>query len=103
MQRRPAFFQCFAAQRGAHFGIGFGHVVEPVHQSLEIQHGAAHQQGQFAARGDVTDQDFGIVYKFSGAVGMQRVAYVDQVVRHRRLLGRCRLGRANVHAAIHQG
>ena len=40
-------------QLGAHRGVGRRHGVEPVEPGLEVQHGAAHQQRQLAARVDL--------------------------------------------------
>jgi hypothetical protein len=82
MQRGPALRGRFIGQRGAHGGVGLGHVVQAVEQRLEVQHGAAHQQRQLAARADLIDQARGIGHELGGAVGLQRVADVDQVVRH---------------------
>ena len=79
------------------------HVVQAFHKGLEVQHGATHQQRQFAARSDVCHQAPRIDGKFSRAVGVQRVADVDQMVRHRCQLFCRGFGCANVHAAVNQG
>ena len=102
MQRRPAGHGGLAGQLGAHARIGFGHGVEPAGQRLEIKHGAAHQERQLAARPDLLHQAFGVGHEFGGAVGLQGIAYVDQVVRHRSQLAGAGLGGADVHAAVHQ-
>ena len=102
MQRGPAFGARPGFNFGANGGVGAGHVVQPVKQCLEVQHGAAHQQRQLAASVDVGDEPRSVSCKFSRAVGMQRVADIDQVVRHAGQLSRRRLGRADVHAPVHQ-
>ena len=77
MQCSPAFFSGFLFDGGADGGVGGGHIVQPVEQRFEIQHRSAHQQRQFAPRGDVMDKRGGIAHKFGGAVGVERVADVD--------------------------
>jgi hypothetical protein len=52
VQRGPAL-AAPGLQPRAHGGVGGGHVVNAVEQRLEIQHGAAHQQRQGAARADL--------------------------------------------------
>ena len=88
---------------GAHFGVGGGHVVNAVQQRLEVQHGAAHQQGQCTTGADLGNEARGVLHKLGSAVGLQRVADVDEVVGHGSALCRCGFGGANVHAAVHQG
>ena len=55
------------------------------------------------ARADFTDQTLGVSHKLSGAVGLQGIENVDQVVRYGGLLVAGGFGGANVHAAIDQG
>ncbi len=103
MQRGPALLGGLRFQLRAHVGVGGGHVVNAVEQRLEVQHGAAHQQRQRAARADLGHQPGGVLHKLGRAVGLQRVADVDEVVRHGgKLVGRG-LGGADVHAAVDQG
>ena len=102
VQRRPSLPARLRLQRGAHGRIGLGHGVQAVDQGLEIEHGAADQQGQAAARRDGGDQRLRVAGKLGGAVGLQRVADVDQVVRHGGAFCGRGFGRADVHAAIDQ-
>ncbi len=82
MQRRPALARRLRFQFGAHGRVGLGHRVESVEPGLEVQHGAAHQQRELAARIDLAHQPPGVGQELGGAVGLQRIADVDQVVRH---------------------
>jgi len=103
MQGRPALLGRLGFDLGAHLGVGGGHVVNAIKQGLEVQHGAAHQQWQCAARADLGDEPGGVLHKLGGAVGLQRIADVDEVVRHGGALVGRGLGGANVHAPVHQG
>ena len=100
MQRRPAVRCGLGVDRGPHLRVAFGQRIEPVEQGLHIQHRAAHQQRGTAARVDLGDQARGVGGEARGGVRVGRFDDVDQVVRHTRALGRARLGRADVHAAI---
>ena len=102
MQGRPAVGGGFKRQGRAHGRVSLGHVVQAVEQGFEVQHGAADQQRQFAARANVFNQLLCVLYKFSSAVSFERVANVNQVMFDRGQLGGARLGRANVHAPVHQ-
>jgi hypothetical protein len=79
----PAVRGGFGVDARAHGRIGRGHGVDAVEQRLEIQHGAAHQQRQRAARADLADEPRGIGHEGGGAVALARIEDVDQVVRHR--------------------
>lgn len=103
MQGRPAFVGGFGLQYSTQGRVGLGHVVQAVAQGLEIKHGAADQQGQLAACIDLGDQPPGIGHKLRRAIGLQRVADIDQVVRHGGQFGAAGFGRAYVHAAVDQG
>jgi hypothetical protein len=103
VQGGPAAFTRFGVDLRAQGGVCGRHGVQPGEQRLEVQHGAADQQRPPPARLDFADQARGVAHELGRAVGLQRVADVDQVVRHRRPLGRSRLGGADVHAAVHQG
>ena len=82
MQRRPALARRLRFQFGAHGRVGLRHRVESVEPGLEVQHGAAHQQRELAAGIDLAHQSLGVGQELGGAVGLQRIADVDQVVRH---------------------
>ncbi|MOA13784.1 hypothetical protein D3C78_1338470 [compost metagenome] len=100
MHAMPADGSGLCFELGAHGRIGRGHVVHAVEQGLEVQHGAADQQRQRTARADFGDQALGILDELGGAVGLQRVADIDQVVGHGGLLGSRWLGRTDIHAAV---
>ncbi|MCY1515204.1 hypothetical protein D9M68_497800 [compost metagenome] len=102
MHGRPAERGGFGVQARAHGGVGRGHGVDAVEQRLEVQHGAAHEQRQRAARADGVDEPRGVGDEGGGAVAVARIEDVDQVVRHRGLLGGGGLGGADVHAAVDQ-
>ena len=82
MHARPAKLSGFLLQFGPNLCIRRRHVVQAVKQCFEIQHRAAHQQRQMTASGDFYYQTRGVFDKFSGRVGLQRVANIDQMVRH---------------------
>ena len=103
MERGPAPFGGFLVQRGAEGGVGLWQVRQPLGQGFEIQHGAAHQQRNLAACGDVVHTAAGIVGKLRRRIGLGGRQQVDQVMRHGGLLGGGGLGRANVHFAVNQG
>ena len=99
---RPALRRGLLLQPGADGRVGRGHIVQPLLQRLEVQHAAAHQQRQLAALVDLAYQTPRIAHKLGCAIRLQRVADVDQVVRHRRAFGQRGFGRADVHAAVDQ-
>ena len=103
VQSRPTEGAGLRFNISAQGGVGGRHVVQPVNQCLVIQHGATHKQRQFAPRRDVCHQALGIAGKLGGAVGVQRVTDVDQVVRNPRQFRRGRLGGADIHASVNQG
>ncbi len=102
VHRRPAFLLRLGFDGGAQDGLRRWHGVYAVEQGFDIQHGPAHQQRQAIAPGDLADQGLRVLHKFGGAVGLQRIADVDQVVRHRGQFGGARFGGANVHATVDQ-
>ena len=103
MHGGPAQLGGLRVQHGAHVGVGCGHIVEPVHQRLEIQHGAAHQQRYGLAGADFIDQLLRVAHELGRAVGLQRIDDVDEVMRDGGQLCRRGLGRADVHAFVDQG
>ena len=100
VQRRPAGARGALVDRGAHFGVGAGQRVEAVEQRLEVEHRAADQERDRAARADRRDRRIGIGDEARRRIALGRIDDVDQVVRHRGALARARLGGADVHAAI---
>ena len=81
--------------RGAHRGVGRRHRVEAVEQRLEVQHRAADEQRQRAARADRRDRRARVGDEARRRVALGRIDDVDQVVRHGGALGarsawRCR-------------
>ena len=102
VQRRPALLQSPRFDALAHVGIGSRHGVKAVHQRLEIQHGAADEQRQRAARANLGNQKGGVLHEGGGAVGLPGLADVNEMVRHRGALSGRGLGGANVHAAVDQ-
>ena len=103
VQRRPAQGLCFSCNGGADGGVGARHVVQAVKQGLEVKHGAPDQQRQSAPGMNLMDELTCIRHELGRAVGLQRVADIDQVVRHTGQLCRRGFGGANVHAPVHQG
>ena len=102
MHPRPADCRGLGFERGAHRGVGRRHVVQALHECLEIQHRPTHQQRQFSARVDLADQPLRVAREVGGTVRLRRVADVDQVVRHGRAFCRTGFRAADVHAAVHQ-
>jgi len=86
----------------AQSGIRRRQVGQPVAQRLEVQHGAAGQQRDVAARDDLAHQADGIGAKTRGGVALLGRYDVDQVVRADRAFRPRGLGRADVHVAVHQ-
>ena len=84
-------------------GVGAGHVIDAVDQRFEIQHRAAHQEWQLATCGDSADESRGVCHELCGAVGVQGVTDIDEVMRRLGEFQRRRLGRADVHVPVHQG
>ena len=103
MQGRPALGQRLGGNVGANLRIGAGHGVHALGQRFEIQHSAANEHRELAARADGAYQCVGIAGKVGCVVSLQWVADIDQVVRHYCQFLGAGFGRANVHAAIHQG
>ena len=102
MQCRPAFLRRFFLYGKAHSGVGCRHVAQTFHQGFEIQHAATDQEGKFPTGANVLHQGLCIARKFCGAVGVQGIAYVDQVMRHGSALSGAGFGAADVHAAVNQ-
>ncbi|MNG93350.1 hypothetical protein D3C79_523150 [compost metagenome] len=89
-------------QLGTHRGIGRRHVGQAIDQRLVIEHGAAHQQRDLAARGDLGHGLQGIGTELRSRIALGRVANVDQPVRVSGEDFFRRLGRTDVHAAVDQ-
>ena len=70
---------------------------------MEIQHGAADQQGQFSALQDALDEREGVFAELCGGVGFGRVDDVDEMVRNGGLFFAGWFGGADVHVAIDEG
>ena len=90
-------------QLGAQGRIGAGQVVEAIGQALEVQHGAADQQRQLAACGDLAHQAQRIVAELRHGIRIERVDDVDQMMRYLGQFFLRRLGRANIHAPVNEG
>ena len=103
MQRGPTCGLATGFKAGTHGGVGTRQIVNAVQQCLEVQHGATHEQRRSTPRLDFTHKAFRIGHKLGGAVSLQRVTDIDQVVRHQGKLLRSGLGGADVHAPVHQG
>ena len=103
VERRPAVAQRFLFDLGADGGIGGRHVVQALEQGLEVEHGAADQQGQVATRLDRLHGGAGVLHEACCAVALQGIDQVDQVVRGYGQFFRRRLGGADVHLAVDQG
>ncbi len=99
-QRVEAVARELRGEPGAHLAVGRGQRVEALEQRLEVEHRAADEQRQRAARGDAGDQPLGVGDEARRRVRLGRVEDVDQVVRHARALGGRGLGGADVHAAV---
>ena len=69
-------------------------------QRLEVEHRAADQERQRAARTDRRDRLGGIGDEARSRVALGRIDDVDQMVRHGLALGARRLGGADVQAAV---
>ena len=102
VHRRPADGARLRVQLLARGGVGGWQLGHAVAQGPEVQQGAAHEQGQRAARLDLGDEPRGIVREFRGRVRLVRVADIDQMVRHGGEFVGTGLGRADVHAAVDQ-
>ena len=100
VQGRPAFAGGACVDRGAHFGVGGGHRVEAVEPGLEVEHRAADQERDRAARADRLDRRARVGNEARRRVALRRVGDVDAVVRDRGAVGGARLGGADVHAAV---
>ena len=103
MQCGPALGCCLLGQLGPQRRAGRRHIVQTIPQSLEVQHGAAYQQGQLAAAANIRHQNPGVAHKIGRAVSLERVTDIDQVMRHNCQLVCAGFGRADVHAAVNQG
>jgi len=103
VQGRPAQAPSALLQFGAQGGIGRRQFVQAALQGVEIQHGAAHQQGHAAGGGDLRHGLFRVAPETPGRVGLGRFDQIDEPVRRARQRGRVRLGGADVHAPVHQG
>ena len=79
---RPAFCRGLGFHFGAGGEVGSRHRIQALEQGLEVQHGATHQQRHFAASIDLRDQPLRVGRELRGAVSLQGIADVDQVVRH---------------------
>lgn len=98
-----AWMRAARRPRGAHRRIGLGHVRQPAQQGVEVQAGAAGQDRDAPARGDLFHRPARVGGELGGRIGLPRLAHVDQMVRRRHLFGRAGLGRADVQAAVDQG
>jgi hypothetical protein len=100
VQGRPAGACGALVDCRADRGIGLGQRVEAIEQRLEIEHRAADEQRDRAARADRRDRRVGVGDEARRRIALGRVDDVDQVVRHGSALGRARLRGADVHAAV---
>ena len=101
MQRRPAALRRFGIDCRTHCRVRRRHLRESAAQRTEIEHRAADQQRQLAARVDVVDRLPRVAHELSGRVRLRRIENVDQVMRiAARRTSRRRLAGADVHAAI---
>ena len=90
----------FGVDRRAHCGVGRRHLRESAAQRTEIEHRAADQQRQLAARADVVDRPPRVAHELARRIRLRRIENVDQVMRMPlQHVGR-RLAGADVHAAI---
>ena len=103
MQCGPALLGSARVNRGAHHRIAGRHRVDAVDQGFEVQHRAAHQQGNASPAIDLADQAACIGHKQCGRVGAGGLDQVDQVVRHGGAVGRAGLGSADVQAPVDLG
>jgi hypothetical protein len=101
MQGRPAARGGFGIDSGAQRGVGLRQVGQSFAQSLDVEHGAAHQQRDAACRGDVLHLAQRIGAKLGGRVALFRRDQVDQPVRKARQCRRVGFGGADVHVAEH--
>ena len=93
VQRRIAVARGFGGERGTHLRVGRRHRIEAVEQRLEVEHRAADQQRQPAARADVTDQAARVGDEARRGIRIGWLDDVDQVVRDRGAFGRARASR----------
>jgi hypothetical protein len=102
VQRRPALGLGLGVDLRTQHRFASGEFGEPVAQRLHIEQGAADEQRQPAACGNLRGQALGVAHEGRRRVALQRVVRVDQVMRHGGPLGRRGFGRADVHAAVDQ-
>ncbi|MNG93358.1 hypothetical protein D3C79_523240 [compost metagenome] len=89
-------------QLGAHRRIGGRHIGQAIDQRLVIEHGAADQQRDLAARGDLGHGLQRVGTELRGGIALRRVANVDQPVRVGSEDFFRRLGRTDIHATVHK-
>ena len=100
VQRRDPGRLRLGRQPPPHLRVDRRRVEQAAQQRLEVEPGAAHDdrhRSRGVQRADQRPREPGEV---RGIEGLVRGHDVDQVVRHRRPLGRGRLGRADVHAPV---
>ena len=102
VQRGPAARCGLGIERGAQAAVRRRHLVQAVEQRLEVEHRAADQQRQSAARVDLADQPRRVGDELRRRVGLARVEHVDQVMRHGGAFGGTGFGGADVHVAVDQ-
>jgi hypothetical protein len=102
VKRRPAVLRGLRIECRADGGVGRRHRIEAVEQRLEVEHRAADEKRQRAARADLGNEPARVLDEERRRPGFGRIDDVDQVVRNERALGRARLRGADVHAAIDQ-
>jgi hypothetical protein len=77
-------------------------VVEAAHERAVVEHRAADEERQPAARQDVLRHADRVFAPPAGRISLVRIDEVDEVVRNVHALGGGRLGRADVHVAVHE-
>ena len=100
MQSRPAVLRGLRFELCAQRRIGRRQFVHAERQRAVVEHGAADQQRRMSARAYGLDRGQRVGAEATGGIALGGLDQVDQVMRHARPLGRVRLGRADVHAAV---
>ncbi len=100
MHRGPAYVGGHRVDHPARVRVCLRQDREPFAEGLEVQHGAAHEQGHTAGGDDVVDALPGVLRKARGGVRLRRVEDVDEVMRHPQAHGGIGLGGADVHVPV---
>ena len=100
MQRHDTAHGRNSIQAISQFGVARRTWEKPAHQRSVVEAGAADQNRQLAARGDVANRATGVLRVFRGGIDLGRIGDVNQVMRHQAPIGVARLVGADVDLPI---